>query len=96
MAFTKITKSCVPSKSAHKTALRKRNRELTNSLNRIAGSSDRSVKIQTSKLLNSFDEEQREEIPRKANIKPRIEAQKMVAMKCQLEIPWEQLRGISQ
>ena len=67
-----------------------------NTMTKVAGPSKKSINYQTSKLFETFDDIERQEILRKANIQPIIEAQKMVAMKCQLGIPWGQLRGISQ
>ena len=61
----------------------------------VAGKSQKSINLQASKLIGTFGEQERQDILKKAGIRPVIEAERMVAMKCQLGLPWNKMRGVS-
>ena len=62
-------------------------------LQNTSGHSEEASTIQTSKLVTSIEDEKRHDILEKAGISPAvITPENMVAMKVDLEIPWEKLK----
>jgi len=74
---------------------RYRNQFLKNQLDLAAGSQDAKIAL-TSKLVTSFNQNEKEIILKNADVtSPKITAEEMVAIKIDTGIPWEKLKKLS-
>ena len=65
-------------------------------LNNTCGNTEKASVVQTSKLLKSFEEDNRKNILMNAGIfVAYITPKEMVAMKVDMEIPWEKVKCIA-
>jgi len=60
-----------------------------------AGTSKKAIQVQASKLLDTFDEKELQEMLHRVGIKPVIEADLMNAFRLQTNTTWNQLRIVS-
>ena len=94
--FTSTPKHIKESDKVSKRTLKNRQIVLTNTLNVTAGSSSAAHVKQTGELIKSFDEINRQEILKLANISAaEITAEEMVALKADMGVPWTKLKTMS-
>lgn len=73
----------------------KRNRKVMDTMSLAAGTSKKAIQVQASKLLDTFDEKELQEMLHRVGIKPVIEADLMNAFRLQTNTTWNQLRIVS-
>ncbi|XP_047130965.1 V(D)J recombination-activating protein 1-like [Hydra vulgaris] len=96
IVFTQTPKAYVNSAQAAESTLRLRNTNILKHFETVAGNSCDSSISQTSKLLLSFEPDQRQSILSNTKLNhTKISANVMVAMKTDMGIPWEKLKVMS-
>ncbi|XP_047136184.1 uncharacterized protein LOC124813329 isoform X3 [Hydra vulgaris] len=96
IVFTQTPKAYVNSAQAAESTLRLRNTNILKHFETVAGISCDSSISQTSKLLLSFEPDQRQSILSNTKLNhTKISANVMVAMKTDMGIPWEKLKVMS-
>nr|XP_047139201.1 BRCA1-associated RING domain protein 1-like [Hydra vulgaris]XP_047139202.1 BRCA1-associated RING domain protein 1-like [Hydra vulgaris] len=96
IVFTQTPKAYVNSAQAAESTLRLRNTNILKHFETVAGNSCDSSISQTSKLLLSFEPDQRQSILSNTKLNhTKISANVVVAMKTDMGIPWEKLKVMS-
>ena len=93
MYFTLTPKPVKGSENVSSKTVSGRNKFLMRQLNNTCGNTEKASLVQTSKLLNSFEEDHRKNILMKAGIVAAgITPEEIVAMKVDMGIPWEKIK----
>ena len=93
MYFTSTPKPVKGSENVSSKTVSRRNKFLMRQLNNTCGNTEKASLVETSKLLNSFEEDHRKNILMKAGIVAAgITPEEIVAMKLDMGIPWEKIK----
>ena len=85
----------VPSDQASKRTLQRRNASAKQALSQISGESSSAQSTQTTSLIKSLDESQRESITKSLGHEIMIPPSHVASLKSNLLIPWNMMRDIS-
>ena len=92
MTFTPTPAALKDSTEVSKRTIQRRSKFLKEQINFVSGSA-KATSLQTGAIIKSMTTDKREEILKMGNIKSvEIDAEKMVAMKAHLGLPWEKMK----